>query len=112
MWLTRIAAFLPDLSVVFGWLRKAVLRLLVVCRLAGNASVSPLQIHARARLLDSLRNQTVTVPALKPLFGRWPFLVNPELDRLRADVDEWLRRYAPTRLRGRLSPPGRRWVPR
>jgi hypothetical protein len=93
MWLTRIAAFLPDLSVVFAWLRKAVLRLLVVCRPAG---------HARARLLDSLRNQTVPVPALKPLFGRWPFLVNPELDRLRADVDEWLRRYASTRLR-RLS---------
>jgi hypothetical protein len=44
----------------------------------------------RNRLLSSLRGQTIRVPDLTPLFKRWPTKTNPELDRMRADIRDWL----------------------
>lgn len=48
--------------------------------------------NPRQRLLESLRGQELHVPDLQPLFKHWPQSVNPNLDRLRKDVDERLKR--------------------
>ena len=45
---------------------------------------------SRQQLLMSLRGHTLKIPNLQVLFNHWPQHVNPELDRLRADVDERL----------------------
>jgi hypothetical protein len=47
----------------------------------------------RKEVLQALRNQKIQVPNLAPYFHHWPAMVNPELTRLRADVDNWLDRY-------------------
>lgn len=46
----------------------------------------------RKKLLASLRGQTIRIPNVAPLFSHWPTKVNPELERLRVDVQEWLNR--------------------
>jgi hypothetical protein len=44
----------------------------------------------RKTLLSSLRGQTIHVPDLTPLFKHWPTKTNPELNRMRADIRDWL----------------------
>jgi hypothetical protein len=46
----------------------------------------------RERLLASLRGQTVRIPDLTPLFELWPTKTNPEMDRMRTDIQAWLNR--------------------
>jgi hypothetical protein len=41
-------------------------------------------------LLTSLRGQEVTLCDLNAIFSGWPSEVNPNLDRLRQDVEVWL----------------------
>ena len=44
----------------------------------------------REQLLQSLRGRKLRIPDLQALVRQWPQYVNPELDRLRADVDQRL----------------------
>lgn len=44
-------------------------------------------------ILAELRGQSIVLPDLNAIFLGWPKDVNPGLDRLRVDVDEWLTRY-------------------
>ena len=44
-------------------------------------------------ILTALRGQSVTLPDLNSFFHDWPKEVNPGLDQLRRDVDEWIDRY-------------------
>lgn len=44
------------------------------------------------RLLISLRGQRVVLPDLDGLFQDWPTKVNPNLSRLRQELDIWLER--------------------
>jgi hypothetical protein len=50
------------------------------------------ELHRR-RVLTSLRGLTIRIPNLALLFQNWPTKVNPELDRLRIEVKQWLDRY-------------------
>ncbi|KAI4182232.1 MAG: hypothetical protein L6R41_006112 [Letrouitia leprolyta] len=43
-------------------------------------------------ILAELRGQSIVLPDLNAIFLGWPKDVNPGLDRLRVDVDEWLTR--------------------
>lgn len=43
-------------------------------------------------ILAELRGQSIVLPDLNAIFLGWPKDVNPGLDRLRDDVDEWLTR--------------------
>jgi hypothetical protein len=46
----------------------------------------------RNTLLSSLRGKTIHIPDLKPLFQHWPTKTNPELNQLRIEVGDWLKR--------------------
>ncbi|KAI9725876.1 MAG: hypothetical protein M1828_002505 [Chrysothrix sp. TS-e1954] len=46
----------------------------------------------RGEVVESLRGQTINVTNLDEPFQDWPSEINPEIDRLRRDVDEWLQR--------------------
>ena len=52
--------------------------------------VMDFRIDTREELLKSLRGRTLSVPDLQALLSKWPQDINPELDRLRKDVDEML----------------------
>ncbi|KAL8963659.1 MAG: hypothetical protein Q9193_000103 [Seirophora villosa] len=55
----------------------------------------------RKQLLKSLKGRVLHIPNLQALMSHWPQYVNPELERLREDVDNTLRNLFPdsTRLR-------------
>src|SRR4051812_4908001 len=63
------------------------------------ASVSVQEIEkekiedVRKNLLASLRGQTIQVPDLRHLFRNWPTKTNPEVDRMRQDIRQWLDKY-------------------
>ena len=44
-------------------------------------------------ILRALRGQSIVLPDLNAILDGWPREVNPNLDRLRRDLDEWLDRY-------------------
>lgn len=44
-------------------------------------------------ILAELRGLSIVLPDLNAIFVGWPQDVNPGLDRLRGDVDEWLTSY-------------------
>lgn len=44
----------------------------------------------RNRLLSPLRGQVMRMPDLSPLFVNWPTKTNPQLDRLRLEIRQWL----------------------
>ena len=44
-------------------------------------------------ILTALGGQSITLPDLNSIFHDWPKEVNPGLDQLRRDVEEWLDRY-------------------
>ena len=54
-----------------------------------------LQVISRQQLLHSLRGQSVVIPDLRTLFDHWPQGVNPEVERLREDVENRLEMYIP-----------------
>jgi hypothetical protein len=59
-------------------------------------STSQLQLDLKKQrnaLLSSLRGQTIRIPDLKPLFQHWPTKTNPDLDHLRTEVNDWLKRW-------------------
>ena len=45
----------------------------------------------RQRLVESLHGRNLHIPDLQGLLSHWPQYVNPEIERLRQDVDERLR---------------------
>jgi hypothetical protein len=49
----------------------------------------------RIRLLSSLRDQTIHIPDLVPLFSHWPTKTNSALDHLRLEAQDWLHRTTP-----------------
>ena len=57
-----------------------------------------MSLMKRAKVLAELRNQTIKIDGLASNFKAWPFAVNPAVDRVRYDVDEWLNRYAKARI--------------
>lgn len=48
---------------------------------------------SRQQLLKSLQGRSLHIPDLQALLDDWPQYVNPEVGRLREDVDERLQRY-------------------
>lgn len=46
----------------------------------------------RQHLLESLRGQELRIPDLQGFFDHWPQYINPNLQHLRRDVDERLKR--------------------
>ena len=54
-----------------------------------------LQMISRQQLLHSLRGQSLVIPDLRTLFDHWPQGVNPEVERLREDVESRLEMYNP-----------------
>ena len=59
-------------------------------------NMEPESRRIRKKLLDSLRGRQLPIPDLERFFEHWPQYVNPNLERLRIDVDEKLRRYVVT----------------
>lgn len=51
------------------------------------------------QLLKSLQGRMLHIPDLQAMMSHWPQYVSPELDRLRADVDETLRNLFPDNIR-------------
>ncbi|KAH6662813.1 isoprenoid synthase domain-containing protein [Halenospora varia] len=51
--------------------------------------------NTRQKLLASLQGCSVTIPDLQGLFRQWPQAVNPEVERLRIDVDQKLESLFP-----------------
>ena len=49
-------------------------------------------------ILTALQGQSILLPDLNSVFHSWPKEINPNLDQLRRDVDEWLDRYNTTKL--------------
>ncbi|KAA6411299.1 MAG: hypothetical protein FRX48_04579 [Lasallia pustulata] len=54
-----------------------------------------LQMISRQQLLHSLRGQSLVIPDLRTLFDHWPQGVNPEVERLREDVESRLEMLFP-----------------
>lgn len=46
----------------------------------------------RDQLLESLREQSLEIPDLRPLFQHWPQAVNPHLERLKSVIPSKLAR--------------------
>ncbi len=57
-----------------------------------------MSLMKRAKVLAQLRNQTIRIDGLASNFIAWPFAINPALDRVRYEVNEWLDRYAKARI--------------
>ena len=45
------------------------------------------------QLFASIRGSEALIPHVQVLTHDWPAAVNPLIDRLRADINEWLDRY-------------------
>ena len=52
-----------------------------------------LENDPRRAVLESLQGQSLNIPDLEVLLSKWPHYVNPEVDRLRAYVDDQLERW-------------------
>ena len=44
-------------------------------------------------VLASLQGKKIVIADLNAIFSGWPRKVNPNLDKLRQDLDVWLERY-------------------
>ena len=51
-------------------------------------------MDSRQQVLRLLRGRTYEIPDMQSMLGAWPQDINPELERLRADVNIRLERYA------------------
>ena len=49
-------------------------------------------LQAPSAILNSLRGEKIVLCDLNRIFNNWPKEINPNLDRLRHDVDIWLER--------------------
>ncbi|KAF2110741.1 isoprenoid synthase domain-containing protein [Lophiotrema nucula] len=49
--------------------------------------------QTREELLNNLRGKTVRIPDLTSFFAHWPDPVNSDLDKLRKEIDEWLKPF-------------------
>ena len=54
--------------------------------------MAPTSETARQRLLSSLRGQTLVLPDICKFLEHWPQYINPEIERLREEVDDRLSR--------------------
>ncbi len=65
--------------------------------------------HGPEALLNSLRGQRIVLCDLNRIFDGWPKEINPNLDRLRHDVDVWLERCEPLFARKGTTADGCDW---
>ncbi|KAL1877797.1 hypothetical protein Plec18167_004766 [Paecilomyces lecythidis] len=49
--------------------------------------------NPRKRLVRSLRGKTFIIPDLESIFHHWPYAVNPEVDRLKKELNQRMEQY-------------------